>query len=216
MGKITEALKKVTDERLTRIQKKPVIQYIVKKIANTNVDQHVVAYHDPSSPISEQFKMLRTNIQSMRREKNYKTFMITSTIDGEGKTITSLNLAITMAQDLNNKSILLIEADMRKSKIGKYLGISRRPGLSELLQDKVAKDEEVFVSPGIANLTIIMAGKKPSNPSELLNSKNMEKYLALFKQKFDYIFIDTPPVMPITDACILGPMVDGTLMVVQV
>ncbi len=214
MGKITEALKKVTDERIARIQKKPEIQYVVRKVQNTTIDEHVVSFHDPSSPVGEQYKILRTNIQSLKYTKNYKSYVITSAIDSEGKTLTSLNLAMAMAHDLNNKSVLLIDADMRKGGMAKYLGLKSHPGLSELLQDK-AESESIFVNPGTENLTIVLSGKTTRKPSELLNSKKMEQLLSMFKSKFDYIFIDTPPVMSVTDACILGPMVDGVLLVIQ-
>ncbi len=214
MGKITEALKKVADERVQRIQKKPEIQYVVKKAENTKVEEHIVAFHDPSSPIGEQYKIARTNIQSLKATKDYRAFLITSSINGEGKTVTSINLALTMANDLNNKSILLIDADMRKGKIAKYLGISSKPGLSETLKGEV-EPEEAFVSPNVDNLTILPSGKVPKNPAELLGSKKMDTLLASLKTRFDYIFIDSPPVMPLTDPCILGAAADGVILVVQ-
>jgi len=214
MGKITEALKKVADERVARIQMKPEIRYVVKKVKNTSVDQHIVSFHDITSPIGEQYSILRTNIRSLKHAKNYKSFIITSSIDGEGKTVTALNLAISMANDLNDKSVLLIDADMRKGKVGKYLGLGAHSGLSEFLQDKSDSDS-LFLNPGIANLTVVAAGKRPKNPSELLNSKKMEQFISMTKKRFDYIFIDTPPVMPLTDACIVGPMVDGAIFVIQ-
>ena len=214
MGKITEALKKVSDERISRIQKKPEVQYIIRKIDNTTIDQHIVSFHDAGSPVGEQYKILRTNIQSLAHTKNYKTFVITSALAGEGKTITAINLAISMAHDLDNKSILLIDADMRKGKIAKYFGLGSHPGLSELLKGN-ADQEGVLINPGIPNLTVVLAGKTPKNASELLNSKKMEQILSYFKTRFDYILIDTPPVMPLTDACILGPVVDGIIMVIQ-
>src|SRR3989338_536233 len=99
MGRITEALKKVSDERIQRLQKKIEVQYVVKKLENTKIDEHVVSFHDPSSPVGEQYKILRTNIQSLKSNKSYKTFLLTSAINGEGKTITSINLAIAMAHD---------------------------------------------------------------------------------------------------------------------
>lgn len=214
MGKITEALKKVTDERISRIQKKPEIQYVVRKVENTNIDEHVVSFHDPSSPVGEQYKILRTNIQSLKQTKGYRTFVITSSINGEGKSITAINLSMAMAHDLNNKSILLIDADMRKCKIAKYLDINPNPGLSEILKGDVEADA-AFVSPNIANLTIIPGGKTPRNPSELLSSRKMKRLIESFKTRFDYIFIDSPPVMPLTDACIVGPLTDGVILVLQ-
>lgn len=214
MGKITEALKKVADERITRIQKKSEIQYVVKKIENTTIDEHIVSFHDPSSPIGEQYKIMRTNIQSLKATKDLKTFLITSSINGEGKTITSINLALAMAHDLNNKSILLIDADMRKGKVAKYLGINSSPGLSDILKGDIEPDL-TFVSPNVDNLTIVPAGKVPRNPSELLISKKMTSLLNSLKTRFDYIFIDSPPVVPLADPCILGPMTDGVILVIQ-
>ena len=214
MGRITEALKKVRDERIARIQKKPKIQYVVRKAKDTNIDEHVVAYHDPSSPVGEQYKILRTNIQSLEQQKGYKTFAITSAIHGEGKTITSINLSMTMAQDMNSKSVLLIDADMRKGSVSKYLGIKRSPGLSEVLSGQ-ANEDETFISPEMDNLTIMLSGKVPRNPSELLNSRKMEQLITSLRTRFDYIFIDAPPIMPLADACIISPLADGVMLVIQ-
>ncbi len=214
MGKITEALKKVSDERIKRLQKKPEIQYVVKRIKNTKIDEHIVSFHDPTSPVGEQYKILRTHIQSLKSTKNCKTFLITSSINGEGKTVTSINLAITMAQDLNNKSVLLIDADMRRGKVARYLGLKQNIGLSEILSNGTGLDS-ALISPNIDNLTILLSGKTAKNPAELLSAKKMQNLLESFKNKYDYIFIDSPPVMPLTDACIIGPMVDGVILVIQ-
>ena len=214
MGKITEALKKVTDNRIAHIQKKPELQYVIKRIENTRIDDHVVSFHDPSSPIGEQYKILRTNIQSLKATKDYRTFLITSSINEEGKTITSINLTMAMAQDLNNKTILLIDADMRKGRVARYLGINQSPGLSDILSGDTDIDL-TFVSPGIDNLVIMPAGKVPKNPAELLGSKKMSGLIQSLRGRFDYIFLDSPPVMPVADPCILGPLVDGAILVIQ-
>ncbi len=214
MGKITEALKRVTDDRIARIQKKPEIQYVVKKVENTKIEEHIVSFHDPSSPIGEQYKILRTNIQSLNKTKNYKTFLITSSINGEGKTVTAVNLAMSMAHDMNNKSVLLIDADMRKCRIARYLGINPHPGLAEILKGEIEVDS-TFVSPDVPNLTILPSGKSPRNPAELLGSKKMENLIASLKTRFDYIFIDAPPVMPVTDACSIAHLADGVVLVIQ-
>ena len=214
MGRITEALKKVADDRISRIQKKPDVQYVVKKVEDTKIEPHIVAFHDPSSPVGEQYKIIRTNLWSLKTKGDYKTFLITSSLNGEGKTVTSINLALTMAHDLNKKSILLIDADMRKGKVARYLGLNHKPGLSEILKGEIGVDS-AFVSPSIENLTIIPSGKVPSNPAELLSSKAMSSLLASLRTRFDYIFIDSPPVMPLTDPCILGGMTDGVILAVQ-
>jgi capsular exopolysaccharide synthesis family protein len=214
MGKITEALKKVTNERVKRIQKRPETQYVIKRIESSKIEHHIVSFHDSSSPVGEQYKILRTNIQSLKYTKNYKTFVFTSAIHGEGKTVTSLNLAIAMAQDLNGKSILLIDGDMRKGRVAKYLGLASSPGLSEVLKGEV-EPEHAFVNPNIGNLTVLVSGKTPRNPSELLNSKRMEILIEGLKTRFDYIFIDAPPIMTLADAGIIGAMVDGVILVIQ-
>ena len=217
MGKITDALNKVKNDRLQRvqrIQRKPEVQYVVKRVENTKIEPHVVAFHDPSSPIGEQYKIIRTNIQSMKTTRDLKVFSVTSSINGEGKTVTSINLVIEMARDLNGKNILLIDADMRKGRVAQYLGLNKTPGLAEILKGEVEPDA-TFVSPNIDNLTIIPAGKVPKNPAELLSSKKMKFVLESLRARFDYIFIDTPPVMPLADPCIIGPIADGVIMVAQ-
>ena len=217
MGKITEALKKIKDDRFQQIQKiqrKPEVQYVVKKIENTKIEPHIVAFHDPSSPVGEQYKIIRTNIQSMHSTRGLKTFVITSSINGEGKTVTGVNLVIEMARDLNGKNILLIDADMRKGRVAQYLGLDKIPGLSEILKGEVEPDA-TFVSPNIDNLTIIPSGKAPKNPAELLGSKKMKVLLESLRARFDYIFIDSPPVMLLTDPFILGAMADGVIMIAQ-
>ena len=214
MGKITEALKKVADERIGRIPNKPQIQYVARKVQDTNIAEHIISFHDATSPIGEQYKIVRTNIQSLNSTENYKTFVLTSSINGEGKTVTAINLAMSMAHDLNNKSILLIDADMRKGKVAEYLGLNGHRGLSDVLKGDVEVDA-VVISPNIDNLTVILAGKASRNPAELLSSKKMQGLIASLKNKFDYIFIDSPPVMPLTDASILGSITDGVILVIQ-
>jgi len=215
MGKITQALKKVADERVARIQKKPDIQYIVRRVENTAIDDHVVSFHDPSSLVGEQYNIIRTNLRALGDNKNFRTFVITSALNREGKSITTLNIAIKMAQDISSGSVLLIDADMRRGTVAKYLGIEQNVGLSEVLRNKASEDE-VLISPNnIDNFTVLPSGAVPKNPSELLNSKRMEQLLESLRTRFDYIFIDSPPVMPLVDACILGSMVDGVILVVQ-
>ncbi|MFH1244919.1 MAG: CpsD/CapB family tyrosine-protein kinase [Candidatus Omnitrophota bacterium] len=214
MGKITEALKKVADERIARIQKEPEIQYVVRTVEHTAIDEHIVSFHDPGSPVGEQYKIARTNIQRFKQTKNYKTFMISSSINSEGKTVTAVNLALALASDLDDQSVLLIDADMRRGRVGRYLGVEHSPGLSELLKGE-AQIDAVLARSSIKNLTLLLCGKTPKNAAELLASRKMGQVIAALKGRFDYILIDTPPVMPLTDACVLGPMVDGAILVIR-
>ncbi len=219
MGKITEALKKAAEERLARLEKRPEEKLVVtvhpKTIEGLNIDPHIVLHSDPHSPISEQYKILRTNLQSLSNgNKPVKSFIISSAIHGEGKTVTAINLAIALATDLAKKSVILIDADLRKSKITKYLGIDTEVGLSEYLTDGLTLDS-VLLNTGIENLTLLPAGKTPHNPAELLGSFRMKELLGILKPKFDFIIFDTPPVIPVTDPGVIGSQVDGVVMVIQ-
>jgi len=138
----------------------------------------------------------------------------TSAIHNEGKTITSINLAIAMAQDLNNKRILLVDADLRRGRIAQFLGIKSDLGLSDLLSDGNTK-EKAFLNIGIENLTVLPCGKTPKNPAELLGSMKFRNLLGFLKEKYDYVIIDAPPIVPVTDAGLIGPQTDGVIMVVQ-
>ena len=218
MGKITDALRKAAEERLQRMEKIAKIeeaeQIVVKKMGNSQVDSRVISYFDPKSPITEQYKILRTNVLSLQKGKPIKTIVITSAIHSEGKTVTALNLAIAMAQATNKPKILLLDADLRRGRLAKYLGVRPNVGLSELLRNQ-AKLEDALFKIDLENLTVIAAGANPANPVELLGSENMKSLLSNLKTKFDYIFIDSPPLISVTDPGILGSQADGVLMVIQ-
>jgi len=219
MGKITEALKKAAQERLARIEKldkraEVKYEFIAKKTVDSKIDPRIVAFYDQQSPVTEQYRTLRTNIQALSTTKPLKTITITSSIHGEGKTITAMNLAISMAHDLNKKQVLLVDADLRRAKISKYLGIRAVSGLADLLTNGLNVDE-ALLNIGIDNLTVMPAGKIPHNPAELLGSIKMKNLLAFLKNKYDYIIFDTPPIIPVTDAGLLGAQTDGVIMVIQ-
>lgn len=220
MGKITDALKKAAEERMSRLERldqrdEVKYQFIAQKTVESKIDSKIVVFYEPSSPVAEQYRMLRTNILALDTKKPLKTVAVTSSINGEGKSVSSVNLAISMAQDLNKKKILLIDADMRRGRIHKYLGFTPSSGLSEMLIDNSGGQDAFINISGIENLTVLPAGKIPNNPAELLGSLRFRNLLNQFKDKFDYIIIDTPPVVPVTDVCLIGSQADGVVMVVQ-
>lgn len=219
MGKITEALKKATEERLSRIEKldqKSEVKYefIAQKTMDSKIDARIVSFYDLKSPVVEQYRTLRTNIQAINSKTALRTLTITSSTHGEGKTITSINLAVTMARDLGKKSILLVDADLRRASISKYLGISSEFGLADLINDGDDIDK-ALLNIGVENLTILPVGKIPHNPAELLGSMKMRNLITTLKSKFDYIIFDTPPIISVTDAGLLGAQTDGVIMVIQ-
>lgn len=219
MGKITEALRKVAQERISRLEKldkKTEVKYefIAKKTADSKIDPRIVPFYDPMSPVSEQYRMLRTNIQAINSKHPVRAITITSSVHREGKTITAINLAISMAHDLNKKNILLVDADLRRASISKYLGISSEIGLADLIANG-SNIDEVLLNMGIDNLTVLPAGKIPRNPAELLGSAKLKNLVSLLKTKYDYIIFDTPPIIPVTDAGLVGAQTDGLIMVIQ-
>ena len=216
MGKITEALKKVAEKRLAHLEQKVEMThgYVVTQKVDSKIDPRVVVFHDPTAPIAEQYKMLRTNIQSMGAKRGLKSFVISSAVQGEGKTVTATNLAFVFAEDLNSKSVLLVDADLRKGRVSRLLGIEPRPGLSELLSNGTPLND-TLVDIGVRNLTILPAGKIPKNPAELLGSVKMKQVLTELRSKFDVVLFDAPPVMNVTDPGVLGAQNDGVFLVVQ-
>lgn len=219
MGKITEALKKVAQERLSRIEKldkqqEVKYQFIARKTVDSKIDPRIVSFYEPKSAVSEQYRTLRTNILSLDSKTPIKAITVSSSVNGEGKTITAINLAISMAYDLNKKSILLVDADMRRARLSKYLGFSAESGLSDLIANGSNLDD-VLIDIGIDNLTILSAGKIPHNPAELLSSLKFRNLVTLARQRYDYVIFDSPPIIPVTDAGLLGAQTDGVIMVIK-
>lgn len=176
------------------------------------VKESLIFLRDPKSPVSEAYRAIRTNIQFSGVDRTFKIITVTSTDAGEGKTTTICNLAITMA--LSGKKVLLIDADLRKPRVHINFAISNETGLTNILAQKKPLGS-VIKTASVKDLDIITSGPKPPNPSELLQSESMSKLLDDLKQKYDYIFLDTPPVGMVTDAAILAAKSDGTILVVH-
>lgn len=218
MGRITNALRKAAQERMQQTQDtlriKERDRLVIEKMENSKVDSRLITYFDPKAVISEQYKILTTNILSLNKVKPPKVIVVTSSVHSEGKTVTVLNLAVTMSQALNKPRILVIDADMRKGKMCKYLGVEPQIGLSEVLEGKAGLEQALFTL-DVENLSFLANGQVPHNPAELLGSEKMRRLLGGLKADFDHIIIDTPPVIAVTDPGIVRAMADGVLLVVQ-
>lgn len=221
MGKFTDALKKAADERMHRIEKmdsqsrQVKYEFVARKTVESKIDPRIVAFYDTLSPVTEQYRTLRTNLLARSTlEKPVKAVAITSSTHSEGKTISSLNLAITMAKDMDKKSVLLVDADMRRSKVSRYLGVPPHDGLAEVLAG-TAEIDQCLLDVGVPNLTLMPAGKLVDHPAELLASVKMKDLVGKLKSRFDFVIFDAPPVVPVTDVAIFGVHMDGILMVVQ-
>ena len=165
----------------------------------------------PKSIDAEAYRSLRSNIEYSSFDDDYRVIVVTSSVPGEGKSTTSGNLAIALAQSGNK--VLLVDCDMRKPSIHKKFKISNAAGTAELLLRK--KSFEEVANDYNENLTIITAGKTPPNPSEMLASRAMTAFIKEMKNEFKYIILDTPPLQAVTDAQVLSTKADGVLLVVR-
>jgi len=213
MGSIEDVLRQAEEERKRRLKEQTPFPYVAPKQKYDGVDSRIVAISDPESYISEEYRSLRTIILSFSSEKQLKKLLITSSGRREGKTITAINLAVTLSQ-ASDLRVLLLDCDLRRSAIHYYCGLNRSPGLSEILTEGLSLNN-VLQKTKMANLRIITSGKTTRNPSELLGSSQMITLLNELERKYDFIIIDTTPVISVTDAAVVGPLVDGAIMVVR-
>jgi capsular exopolysaccharide synthesis family protein len=167
----------------------------------------------PKSPAAEQYRQLRTRLSHAETANSLRTILVTSPQKAEGKSITSANLALTMAQELQRR-VVIVEADLRKPSMQQLFGLPAGPGLTEYLSGGVELREVMRFLPD-HNLTVIPAGSAAVNPAELLGSTAMRRLLDALRSRFDRVILDTPPVLPLADVAVLAPLVDGALMVVR-
>ena len=166
---------------------------------------------EPKSMVAESYRTLRTNIQYSSFDKEYRIIVVTSAEPGEGKTTTAGNLALCMSQE--DKKVILIDCDLRKPRLHKSFKISNSVGLSDVIIGK--EDLIIAIHKYNENLVVLTSGKIPPNPAEMLSSKSMGELLDTLKDSFDYIILDTPPVLAVTDSQILSTKADGTILVVR-
>lgn len=173
----------------------------------------IYSLEDPKSVVSEAFRSLRTNIQYANIDKNIKAILLTSTIQREGKSMVSSNLAYSMAE--SGKKTLIIDCDMRKPRIHKVFSISNIEGLTNILMDEAINSEVIHKMAGSENLYILPSGPIPPNPAELLGSNKMKDFIGKLRETFDMVIIDSPPLALVTDAAIISTIVDGTILIVE-
>ena len=178
-----------------------------------NEKRNLITSSSPKSPISEQYRTIRTNIQFSMIDKELKILACTSAMPRDGKSTTIANLAVTIAQQ--GQKVLLVDSDLRKPTIHKIMEMKNKYGLTDLLTKKETPEEVILPSPRANNLHILPSGPIPPNPSELLGSKVMEELILELSEDYDLILFDTPPVLAVTDAQILGSRCDGVILVIR-
>lgn len=175
---------------------------------------HIEVIHNSKSLVSESFRTLRSNLQLSEFGKSLKVIVITSSNPNEGKSEVSINLAACLAQQ--GKKVIIIDADMRKPTQHKLTELNNNEGLSTFLLKKSGVDSINELTIDGVNLDVLPSGPIPPNPSEMLASSVMKQSLKEFEEFYDYVIIDTPPLLAATDAQILASIADATLLVVDI
>ena len=173
-------------------------------------ERPLIVHADPLSPRAESFRSLRTNLQFLDMGGR-ASFVVTSSIPSEGKSTTTINLAIALADA--GKRVALLDTDLRKPKVAEYLGLEGGAGLTDVLIGR-ASIEDVMQPWGQRSLFVLPAGRIPPNPSELLGSTQMRTLLETFEADFDVVLCDAPPLLPVTDGAILSRATSGAIVVV--
>ncbi|MFC8799083.1 polysaccharide biosynthesis tyrosine autokinase [Streptomyces griseoincarnatus] len=176
----------------------------------TALDHPLVVQSSPHHARSEAFRRLRTNLQFLDLEGGPQAMVVVSSVPNEGKSTTAINLAITLADA--DARVLLIDADLRRPSIANYLGIEGSVGLTTVLIHR-AELQDVIQPWGSAGLFVVPSGAIPPNPAELVGSRAMAKLIEQVREQYDYVIIDTPPLLPVTDAALIAKMTNGALMV---
>lgn len=183
-----------------------------KQAATNNKMRHLITKLNPRSPISEQYRTIRTNLQFSSVDEDLRSILITSAGPGAGKSITSANLAVTYGQQ--GLKTLLVDADLRKPTVHYTFRLNNLTGLSNVLIGSSTLEDAIEKS-DVDNLDILSCGPIPPNPAELLASKKMEEILHHANRLYDMVIFDMPPALAVADAKIMANIVDGTLVVIR-
>jgi protein-tyrosine kinase len=212
MGKMFDALKKVEREKSSDFQEespRAIPQEMV-------LDNKIVSFFQPSSMVAEQFKRLRTYIIKPGQQKPPRTILVTSAVEGEGKSLIAMNLAVTIAVDLNSHA-LLVDCDLRNPSLSHSFNIKDAKGLSDYLLGN-ADIPELLVKTPVDKLSVLGGGTMQENTVELIGSNRMKALIEDLKSRYDdrYIILDSSPILATTEPSVLNEMVDGIILVVKV
>ena len=178
------------------------------------VDRRVVTLTAPASAAAEQYRSLYYRLERMRELRPMKVVALTSAMPGEGKTVTSVNLALAAARANPERRILLVDADLRRGGVAATLGMRNKTGLAELLAGE-CEVRDVVRRFNSTRLALIPAGATPEEPTQVLASARMKQFLKAVRDNFDEVYVDLPPALPFADAGILSHQADGVLVVVR-
>jgi succinoglycan biosynthesis transport protein ExoP len=172
----------------------------------------VVSSIEPTSPAGEAYRSLRTSLQFIRQARDLRTLLVTSPAAAEGKTSTLVNLGVVFAQA--GERVVLVSCDLRRPRLGQFFGLEEKSGMTTVLLGQKSLQDALRQVNGYGDLWVLGAGLIPPNPAELLSGSRAGEIFAALKENFDLVLVDSPPVLPVTDAMVLSRYADGTLLVV--
>lgn len=223
MSRIEEALEKAERLRSTMLfaagQVRPLREHVFPSVTGTPLtisNQLLVAAGELHTPAAEEYRKLKSAVVSLSKGDSFSNMlMVTSSVGSEGKSITALNLALSLAQEYDH-TVLLVDADLRRPSLHDYLGIGNGIGLVECLLDNVDA-REAIVRTGVGKLSLLTAGRTVRNPVELFTSRRVREFFFELKNRYHdrYVIIDTPPVLPFAETRALSSFVDGVVLVVK-
>ncbi|MEO6726640.1 MAG: CpsD/CapB family tyrosine-protein kinase, partial [Blastocatellia bacterium] len=185
----------------------------VEPIVQSRIHPRLILLTDPQTPECEQYRTLRTQLFHAAEKKPLQTVTITSTLAGEGKTSTVINLALAIAQS-KEKRVLVIDGDLRRPNVAAYLGVRAKTGLGEVLSGEAELLDTIFTLEGY-ELYILPVSREVANPTELLSSERWAAMITELRRYFDFILVDSPPVMPFADVRLLANHTDAVMLVVR-
>ena len=216
MSKLEEALEKARNIREEKNTVKEKKQYAFQKIRAKKIGSpYIVTVNEPESFISEEYRRLKSMLIRETKKDFLNTLMITSATNGEGKSLTAVNLAVTLAQEIDH-SVILVEADIRKPLIHQMLDIKYQYGLTDYLSSEI-DISDILIKTGIGKMVYVPAGSMVRNPVELLSSQKMHDFMSEIKHRYmdRYVIIDTPPVLACSETITMASYTDGTVFVVR-
>ncbi|HEX5415380.1 MAG TPA: CpsD/CapB family tyrosine-protein kinase [Chloroflexota bacterium] len=173
---------------------------------------NLITVAEPRSPVSEAYRQLRTNIQFYALDRTLQTILVTSAGAEEGKSTTLANLAVTFAEA--GRSVLMVDCDLRRPSLHKLFGVANDQGLTTVIREEKTPGDAI-VPTEVNGLGLLTSGPLPPNPSELLGSKRMDRLIETLRGYAEIVLCDAPPTVAVTDAVVLGPKMDGVLLVVS-
>ncbi len=218
---ITDKAFRSPDE-VSQVMRLPVVGHIPlidfedqKVLPDCEISPVVCTVHRPKSPQSESYRAVRTALYFNNRDQRHQVIQVTSPMPGDGKSTLATNLAVTIAQ--SGKSTLLLDADFRRPTLHKVFGLHTPDfGLASVVGGTAEPSDALLTVPEVPNLKVMACGHRPSNPSELLSSEQFADVLQLLREQFDFVIIDTPPVLAVSDPSAVAARVDGVILTFRI